>query len=467
MSMFDAIVGKAAGAKFDAELDGLFASSKGKSAVAAGKPAGSAAPAKKGTPIAIPTNKKPAAPAKPAAAPAKAKPAPKPKAKAAPKTAPAPAAASESDEDDASDDSDDNEEADSDDDSEEGSDDEEAESGDDDAASEDGDDDAMDVEEAADADEAAPASAKKLTPKAIEKEKLQSTVFVGNVTIKASEKAVFKEFKALFAAFGKVKSIRFRSIAFTDALPRKLNFKLKNFHPERETCNAYVVMSSPKEARAATAGVNTTVFHEKHLRVDYCGKIDAKSDDADAPAVRRRDPKRCVFVGNVPFDVEDESLWKHFAQAGDVENVRVIRDAKTGLGKGFAYVQFKERASVPLAIKLHETDFNGKPLRVLKCHKMDDATGKVATPVRGGNNKKQGGKPSDKGANPKKRRRDEDGDDDGTNKSAKRQRKARPNRARTSEWKKGHDQKKRKAAKELPRKLAKKVRKLKTQAPKK
>ena len=48
-----------------------------------------------------------------------------------------------------------------------------------------------------------------------------------------------------------------------------------------------------------------------------------------------------MFVGNLPFDVQDEDLYTHFTRCGEIEFVRVVRDKKTNIGKGFGYVQFK------------------------------------------------------------------------------------------------------------------------------
>lgn len=53
------------------------------------------------------------------------------------------------------------------------------------------------------------------------------------------------------------------------------------------------------------------------------------------------DTKHTVFVGGLPFKVEDELLWEHFSQCGEVVSVRAIRDKKTQIGKGIAYVRFK------------------------------------------------------------------------------------------------------------------------------
>lgn len=40
-------------------------------------------------------------------------------------------------------------------------------------------------------------------------------------------------------------------------------------------------------------------------------------------------------------DAKEEHLRAYFADCGDIENVRVIRDRRTSLGKGIAYIQFE------------------------------------------------------------------------------------------------------------------------------
>ena len=39
--------------------------------------------------------------------------------------------------------------------------------------------------------------------------------------------------------------------------------------------------------------------------------------------------------------IEEESIRSHFEDCGEIENVRVIRDRKTNLGKGFCYILFE------------------------------------------------------------------------------------------------------------------------------
>lgn len=42
-----------------------------------------------------------------------------------------------------------------------------------------------------------------------------------------------------------------------------------------------------------------------------------------------------------PADAEEEALRQVFVECGDVEAVRIVRDSKTGAGKGFGFILFK------------------------------------------------------------------------------------------------------------------------------
>ena len=56
--------------------------------------------------------------------------------------------------------------------------------------------------------------------------------------------------------------------------------------------------------------------------------------------LKKLDEKKSVFVGNLAFDEQEETLWKAFSDCGEVVNVRIIRDAKTNLGKGNFYLLY-------------------------------------------------------------------------------------------------------------------------------
>eukprot|EP00158_Paraphelidium_tribonemae_P002574 Partr_v1_DN25486_c0_g1_i2_m53782 putative RNA binding motif protein 34 len=91
--------------------------------------------------------------------------------------------------------------------------------------------------------------------------------------------------------------------------------------------------------------------------------------------MKKNPAKKSVFVGNLSFDVTEEQLRVAFKDCGEIVNVRIIRDAKTNVGKGFGYVEFTERAAIPLAKKINGMKIGGRIARVQKC--VDSGTAKA------------------------------------------------------------------------------------------
>lgn len=65
-----------------------------------------------------------------------------------------------------------------------------------------------------------------------------------------------------------------------------------------------------------------------------------------------------LYVGNLPYNVSDESLREHFTQAGTVTSATVITDKMSGRSKGFGFVEMSSDAEAQAAIDM----FNGKEL---------------------------------------------------------------------------------------------------------
>lgn len=194
-------------------------------------------------------------------------------------------------------------------------------------------------------------------------EKANRTVFLSNVSIdtissKSAKKALIAHLSSALdpneTPAQKFESIRFRSVAFsTGSMPKRAAYITKSLMgATTKSANAYAVFSTPAAARLVAAKLNGSEILGRHIRVDSVAH--------PSPT----DHRRCVFVGNlgfvddetivntnedgekvekkrtkVPADAE-EGLWRTFSKAGKVENVRVVRDPKTRVGKGFAYVQF-------------------------------------------------------------------------------------------------------------------------------
>ena len=71
-----------------------------------------------------------------------------------------------------------------------------------------------------------------------------------------------------------------------------------------------------------------------------------------------------VYVNNLPFTCTEEALRAHFKGAGDIVEVRLIRNTN-GQIKGFAYIQFREKHSVQLAIStLHKSKMEQRTIIV-------------------------------------------------------------------------------------------------------
>ncbi|KAK5628468.1 hypothetical protein RRF57_004183 [Xylaria bambusicola] len=232
----------------------------------------------------------------------------------------------------------------------------------------------------------------------IELDKANRTLFLANVSIEAVTSSKAKKLLTshlesplsdLDSSTGphKIESIRFRSTPFsTGAKPKRAAFITKSvMSATTKSTNAYAVYSTPLACRSALKVLNGSVILDRHLRVDSV---------AHPSAI---DHRRCVFVGNlgfvddetvvntntdgetvtkkrhkVPADTE-EGLWRIFGEhAGKVEGVRVPRDDKTRVGKGFAYVQFYDGNDVESALLLDGKKFPPMLPRALRVSRAKD-----------------------------------------------------------------------------------------------
>ena len=72
-----------------------------------------------------------------------------------------------------------------------------------------------------------------------------------------------------------------------------------------------------------------------------------------------------LYVGNLPYDTNEDDLTALFAKAGNVAAVNVMRDRETGRARGFAFVEMATDQDAQNAIaQLHEQSFGGRTLTV-------------------------------------------------------------------------------------------------------
>lgn len=65
-----------------------------------------------------------------------------------------------------------------------------------------------------------------------------------------------------------------------------------------------------------------------------------------------------VYVGGLPFELSEGDVLCVFSQFGEIEDLNLVRDGKTGKSRGFAFVKFEDQRSTVLAVD----NFNGARL---------------------------------------------------------------------------------------------------------
>ena len=201
-------------------------------------------------------------------------------------------------------------------------------------------------------------------------DRLARTVFVGNLPPDTSRKAVAKH----FGAFGRVESVRIRSVASANLKLEQRAAVIKKAvnTAVRDAVNAYVVFADAAPVEAAVA-TNAQLAFGRHLRVDRAAPPSggatsgAAGAEGGVGATGATTHKRSVFLGNLPFDLQEEAVWEAFSSLGSVEAVRLIRDPQTQQGKGFGYVTFADKVGVEAALARHETTLAGRTIRVQRC----------------------------------------------------------------------------------------------------
>ncbi len=76
-----------------------------------------------------------------------------------------------------------------------------------------------------------------------------------------------------------------------------------------------------------------------------------------------------LYVGNLSFETTEAEIKELFAQAGQVETVRIITDRDTGRSKGFGFVEMQEGGDKAIA-QINGKEFNGRALTVNEARPM-------------------------------------------------------------------------------------------------
>lgn len=65
-----------------------------------------------------------------------------------------------------------------------------------------------------------------------------------------------------------------------------------------------------------------------------------------------------IFVSGFPLEYTELDLARLFAPHGDIDTIKIVRDRKTGICKGYAFIEMKTEDGVTQAI----TELNDTPI---------------------------------------------------------------------------------------------------------
>ena len=99
---------------------------------------------------------------------------------------------------------------------------------------------------------------------------------------------------------------------------------------------------------------------------------------------------RRLYVGNLPYDTGETQLQDLFAQFGQVDSVRVMRDMATGRARGFAFVEMSSDDEAQRAVTgLNETQLGGRSLTVNEARPKPEFAGSGAGRGQGGRSRRE------------------------------------------------------------------------------
>ncbi len=83
-----------------------------------------------------------------------------------------------------------------------------------------------------------------------------------------------------------------------------------------------------------------------------------------------------LFVGNLPYDVDDAQLSEVFSQAGTVTSAHVVTDKFSGQSRGYGFVEMSSDAEAAQAVTLlNGRDFRGRPMTVNEARPREERGG--------------------------------------------------------------------------------------------
>jgi len=80
-----------------------------------------------------------------------------------------------------------------------------------------------------------------------------------------------------------------------------------------------------------------------------------------------------IYVGNLPWAIDDKKLKEIFSEFGKISEAVVIKNKFNGRSKGFGFVTFSSEEEAEKAVaEMNEKEIEGRTLTVNKARPMEE-----------------------------------------------------------------------------------------------
>ncbi|XP_020095884.1 heterogeneous nuclear ribonucleoprotein R-like isoform X2 [Ananas comosus] len=130
--------------------------------------------------------------------------------------------------------------------------------------------------------------------------------------------------------------------------------------PEPENPNPDAAPQQPENEEEAPEDQGKEEMEEAQGN-DAEEAAEGAGDEEAGITERQKRRKTEIFIGGLDRDAKEEDIRKVFGKAGEIMEVRMMMDAKTGKNKGFCFLRYKEPAQAKKAVtELSKVEICGK-----------------------------------------------------------------------------------------------------------
>ncbi|XP_068657759.1 28 kDa ribonucleoprotein, chloroplastic-like [Aristolochia californica] len=172
----------------------------------------------------------------------------------------------------------------------------------------------------------------------------EAKLFVGNLTYDADG-------NTLAELFGQAGTVEVAEVIYNRETDQSRGF-------------GFVTMSTVEEAEKAIDKFHQYDFNGRLLTVNKASPRGSRAERVER-SPRGFESSHRLYVGNLPWGVNDERLEQAFSEFGKVVQARVVYDRETGRSRGFGFVTMDSQAELDDAIQgLDGQTLDGRAIRV-------------------------------------------------------------------------------------------------------